>query len=200
MPSSSTARRALHLLLAAGAPFALPAQDSTTTLPARIDSGAVVRVTAPRRGIDRLRARAVASRGDSLTVRRATRDYRDSLDVTVAWQDVTELSVSRGIDRGAGARRGAVTGALVVGIPGAALTAGFLWYDWRQDQRHRCYDMCYFGPAILGVMTVAGTATGAVVGALIGAGVGRERWEATGIPARVGVAPVSNGVGLRLAF
>lgn len=147
-----------------------------------------------------LRALAVASRGDSLTVRRATRSDRDSLDVTVAWRDVTELAVSRGIDRGAGARRGAVTGALVVGIPGAALTAGFLWYDWRQDQRNRCYDMCYFGPAILGVMTVAGTATGAVVGALIGAGVGRERWESTGIPARVGLVPVPDGVGLRLAF
>lgn len=179
-------------------PGGLAAQDTTTA--ARVDRGAVVRVTAPRAGLDRMRARAVASRGDSLHVRRGTRPYGDSVDVAVAWSDVTELAVSRGFDRGAGARRGALTGALIVGLPGAALTAGFLWHDWRLDQRNRCYEMCYLGPTVFGVLTVGGAAAGAVVGALIGAGTGRERWEPRGVPARVGLAPMPDGLGVRLAF
>ena len=198
MPSPSRALPALALL--GLAPLALSAQDSTTTA-ARVDSGAVVRVTAPQAGLDRVRARAVASRGDSLHVRRPMlRYYRDSVDVAIAWRDVTELAVSRGVDRGAGARRGALTGALVVGVPGAAATAGLLWYDWRRDQHNRCYEWCYLGPVVMGVLTVGGTATGAIVGALIGAGTGRERWERTGIPARVGFVPTPDGFGVRLAF
>ena len=196
---SSPVLRALALL--GLAPLALSAQDTTTAaVPARVDSGAVVRVTAPRAGLDRLRARAVASRGDSLLVRRGAMPYGDSVTVAVAWHDVTALAVSRGFDRGAGARRGALTGALIVGVPGAAATAGLLWHDWRLDQHHRCYDWCYLGPTLMGVLTVGGTATGAIVGALIGAGTGRERWERTGVPARVGLVPLPDGLGVRLAF
>ncbi|MGZ8376182.1 MAG: hypothetical protein ACXWZS_13735 [Gemmatirosa sp.] len=104
------------------------------------------------------------------------------------------------MDRGAGARRGAAIGALAIAIPGGALTAGLAWYDWRRDQRNRCYDYCYLGPMVLGILTVGGTGLGAITGALIGAGVGRERWEAVQLPARVGFVPMPNGIGLRLAF
>ncbi len=196
MPSPCRPLPALALL---ALPCGLAAQDSTTTA-ARVDSGAVVRVTAPRAGLDRMRARVVASRGDSLVVRRGTRPYGDSVDVAVAWRDVTEFAVSRGFDRGAGARRGALTGALVVGVPGAALTAGFLWHDWRLERRNRCEEFCYLGPVVFGVLTVGGTAAGALVGALVGAGSGRERWELRGIPSRVGLVPMPDGLGVRLAF
>jgi hypothetical protein len=203
MPSASSrtfrsARAACApLALVAAAPLA--AQDSLPPV-VRVDSGAVVRVTAPRVGLDRSRARAVASRGDSLTLVIDDRVRGDTTMRTVAWQDVTELALSGGRDRGAGARRGAAIGALVIAVPGAALTAGLLWYDWNSDRRNRCYEFCYLGPVVLGVMTVGGTGIGAITGALIGAGVGRERWTLVPIPARVGLVPMPNGLGVRLAF
>lgn len=200
MPHRCRHALALPTALVAVAPLALAAQAPVPPgAGAPIDSGAVVRVTAPRAGLQRARARAVASSGDSLTVRRAT-TRRDSADVSVAWQDVTALDVSGGVDRGAGARRGAVTGALIVGVPGTAFTAAYYWHEWRQDQRNRCGEFCYLGPAIMAVLTVGGTGIGALAGALIGAGTGRERWHPTRVPARVGLVPLPNGVGVRLAF
>ncbi len=200
--------RAACALLAVAAVPPLAAQDPAAPDPtgapvarvARVDSGAVVRVTAPRAGLDRRRARAIASRADSLTVLAEGRVRGDTTTLTIAWRDVTELARSQGVDRGAGARRGAAIGALAIAIPGAALTGGMLWYDWSRDQRNRCYDYCYLGPVVLGVMTVAGTGVGALTGALIGAGVGRERWELVSLPARVGLVPMPGGMGVRLAF
>ncbi|MGZ8376181.1 MAG: hypothetical protein ACXW0Z_02975 [Gemmatirosa sp.] len=66
------------------APLAAQEPAPTATPIARVDSGAVVRVTAPRAGLDRRRARAVASQGDSLTVMAEGRRRGDSATVSVA--------------------------------------------------------------------------------------------------------------------
>jgi hypothetical protein len=183
--------RFLTLLLVPGVLAAQP--------PARaaVDSGAVVRVTAPARGMTRVRARAEWATADSLRLR--LHGPAES-HLTLAWADVTALDRSLGVDRAAGARKGAGTGALIVAVPlGGAAAVAYL-YEWRRDRSDRCGEYCYFGPVILGLGAVVGTGVGALLGAAIGSANPVDRWERVTVPARVGFAPTPNGVGLRVTF
>jgi len=47
---------------------------------------------------------------------------------------------------------------------------------------------------------VVGTGVGALLGAAIGSANPVDRWERVTVPARVGLAPTPNGVGLRVTF
>ena len=107
-------------------------------------------------------------------------------------RELDALALGAGRSAGAGARRGALIGAAVVFLPGAALTTGFLVHDFLSDQRGDCYEWCYFGPVVFGVLTVGGTALGAIGGALIGAAVGAEQWRPIRLPSRLSAAPYAS--------
>jgi hypothetical protein len=153
-----------------------------------VDSGARVRVTARRAGLRKEIARVTAVWPDSIQLQPLAVPLAPPL--TVPSRDLDALALSRGRSAGAGARRGALIGAAVVFLPGAALTTGFLVHDYLSDQRGRCYEWCYFGPFVFGVLTVGGTGIGAIGGALIGAAVGAEGWRPLPLPQRVSIAPI----------
>ena len=156
--------------------------------PLAIDSGARVRVTARRLHLRKDVARVTAVWPDSIRLE----PRRPGLaPLTVPVRALDALAVSAGRSTAAGARRGALTGALVVFLPGAALTTGFLAHDFLADRGGRCGEWCYFGPVVFGVLTVGGTAIGAASGALIGAAVGGEQWRPLPLPTRVSLAPVA---------
>ena len=157
-------------------------------VPLAVDSGARVRVTARRSGLHREVARVTAVWPDSIRLDPLRRGL-EPLTLPVGALDA--LALSGGRSSAAGARRGALTGALVVFVPGAALTTGFLAHDWLSDRRGDCREWCYFGPVVFGVLTVGGTGIGAITGALIGAAVGAERWRPLPLPTRVSLAPLA---------
>jgi hypothetical protein len=191
MPS---AVRALALV-AVVAPALAHAQRAPADSLAR---DAVVRVTVPGLRLNRTRAVAERATADSLRLRLRLAGP-DSVAIAVAWADVRELSVSRGTSYGRGAARGAIAGAMVIGVPGVALTAYAYLYE-RRRAREGAICECYFGTAIVGALTVAGAGAGAIVGAVIGATTGVERWQPVRVPARVGFAPSPQGLGVRVAF
>jgi hypothetical protein len=167
-----------------------PAASQTPIEPptaAPVDSGTRVRVTARRSGLIRQVARVAAVWPDSIRLD----PLRPGLaPLTLPLRELDALALSAGRSSGAGARRGAAIGALVVFVPGAALTTGFLAHDWLADRNGNCGEWCYLGPVIFGVLTVGGTALGAASGALIGAAVGAERWRPVPLPTRVSLAPI----------
>ena len=165
--------------------------------PLAVDSGARVRVTARRLDLRKDVALVTTVWPDSI---RLEPRRRGLAPLSVPLRELDALSVSTGRSAGAGARRGALTGALVVFVPGTALTAGFLAHDYLAERRGRCEGWCYFGPVVFGVLTVGGTAIGAVSGALIGAAVGGERWRPVPLPARVSLAPFAAPSPRGLAF
>ena len=169
--------------------------------PLAVDSGARVRVTARRLNLRKDVAIVTSVWPDSI---RLEPRGRGLTPLTVPVRELDALSVSAGRSTAAGARRGALTGALVVFLPGAALTTGFLAHDFLADRGGRCEEWCYFGPVVFGVLTVGGTAIGAAGGALIGAAVGGERWRPLALPTRVSLAPFAapsaRGLALGLAL
>ena len=196
--SSRAARRSFRILAGgtlavslASAPAASQAPGGPPAPPVRlaVDSGARVRVTARRLALREDVAVVTAVWPDSI---RLEPRRRGLAPLTVPVRELDALSVSAGRSAGAGARRGALTGALVVLVPGTALTAGFLAHDFLADSRGRCYEWCYLAPFVFGVLTVGGTGVGAVGGALIGAAVGRERWRPLPLPTRVSLAPFAS--------
>ena len=183
-------RLAVGALVAALSTTSVAAQvpgDPTVALP--VDSGARVRVTARGAGLRKEIARVTAVWPDSIQLQPLAAPRLPPL--TVPLRELDALALSRGRSAGAGARRGALIGAAVVFVPGAALTTGFLVHDYLAAQRGRCYEWCYFGPVVFGVLTVGGTGIGAIGGALIGAAVGAERWHPLPLPQRVSIAPMA---------
>ncbi|MDF1504395.1 hypothetical protein [Roseisolibacter sp. H3M3-2] len=181
--------RALALLLLPAAVAAQPAARAS------VDSGTVVRVTAPARGLHRVRAVAESAGRDSLRLRV---DGPAATRLSLAWSEVATLDRSIGVDRAYNARRGAGIGALVLAVPLGGAAAVTYLHAWRLDRNDRCRSECYLAPVLLGVGALLGTGAGALLGAAIGAGTNGEGWEAVRIPVRVGV--VGNGLGGRLTF
>jgi hypothetical protein len=143
--------------------------------PPPVQSGARVRVTAPRLGMSKQPATFQAIRGDTLVV------LADStLHCPVEF--VSELEVYRG--RKSNSLLGAVIGA----------GAGLVWATYRATEE--CPGPLCEEQIALGSMFCAGG--GAIIGSLIGLAIRTDRWEEVPLSRlRVSLAPQRNG---RLGF
>ena len=150
-------------LLVAGA-LATPAEAQVMLQP-----GAKVRITAPTLGVKRFQG-TIISVSDTIDVARG--DAR----VKVPAAAVTQLELSRGKSRLAGAGRGALWGG-GIGLAFGAITSGL-----RDDAEVVCEDGAGCEGYSMGEWLAINTASGALWGALIGAIVGKERWDTIPVP------------------
>ena len=131
-----------------------------------LQPGAKVRVTAPTAGVQRFEGTVVAA-GDTLDVARGNARIR------VATSAVTQIELSRGRSRSAGAARGALWGAGIGAVLGAVTYTSYK--DGCEDSLSIYDDVC--DPITPGLYVASAALGGAFWGTIVGAIVGRERWD-----------------------
>jgi hypothetical protein len=191
--AASAARSPAHGALAALVTLTASAAAAQTP---SLEPGTRVRVTSDSLG----RVVGVVAPAGRDTIAVTTPDGGSRVAIPVA--SVERLDVSRGRTAGAGAARGALIGAAVSGGLGVAATGLVYFYERRHDATRSCYESCYLGTAIVGVLSGVVLLGSTATGALIGAAVGAEGWRRVPLADRVGVGPTPDGAGLavRLAF
>jgi hypothetical protein len=151
-------------------------------------TGTRVRVSAPSLEIAELTGDVVRVSADSLTIGFPA----PQSPMTLSIQQLSRLEVSRGMDHGAGAARGAKYGVLFLGLAGAAFSVG----------QYGCEEYCVIG--VVGFVA-GGALAGFLLGGIIGSAFPVEKWEEVSLtfgPAGPGHQdPAGNmRLGLRLTF